>query len=551
MARSDEEERPVEKPSTPPAPVPLKQQLTERAAERASQLNQKLFVPIVDGDTGFDESQPFGPQLERKMDLQRAAHRKPEGNFDPEAESEASRLSRKATDDISSSGGAEEARRGFLEPRVINSKGFMSPSAESSGFARESAPADAQKEFRELGAGVNRARFGAEAEVAEAGAQHQDQVATIMNQVSEYQEAQHARQLEVQSRQEALTARHEELMQGLEKEIAEIPNAPRTIREKLEASGIGDKIQFGFAAALSVLGSARNGGDSARQFLSVVNGNINALVQKEKDEYEKVGEKAKRAGNVYAASYKAMGDSSAAFELTRKLYMEAADASLKEQAARYAGALTGPNAQKAIAEWEQMRLDNNLKAAGTVKQLAEKTMKWVPPSQRIVYAPGDPRGLTQGLSSKDMEKLPAYQKYLDDRGFEQLRQASNAIKKAVAIMPEGFDLSTYIAQQDPGGMLNKFFAATDDPKTREIKQHLQTALNEVSRAQNGQSKTANEIIATAIQTQLHNKGGAARMADILDGQAQTARRDADASHRLSNGAPVGVLYDALREGGRL
>lgn len=464
--------------------------------------------------------------------------------------SKATELKDTAHSHIGSDGGAIPQGPAFSPPQVINTPGGMIPNAEKLGREYDAAPAFAQEEFRQMGKDVNQARFGAEADAAEATKAHATEVADAQKQVQEYQQEQHRQQLAVMQRQEALTARHEELMGNIEREMSAIPDAPRTIREKLDRSGIGDRLAFGFAAAFSVLGSGRNGGASAERFINTVRTDINSLVMKEKDEYEKLGEKAKRQDNLYLAAYKALGDKTAALEVTRKLYTEAADAALKEQAARYQGALVGPNLQKAMAEWEQGRAEANLKAAGIVKQVAEKTMRYVPPTSKVVYDPRDPRAFMAGLKQADYEKLPAYRKYLDDQGYTQVQGAVKALERAVRIMPDGFNLGLFINGKMPTGMLNTALSALDGKQQQAAKQELQHASNLLSREANGQSKTANEIILSGIETGLHNKQGAIQTLKNLQVRAQTTKRDADTTYRLSNGAPVGMLYDALEQQGR-
>lgn len=468
------------------------------------------------------------------------------GDMNPDkGPSDAARLAGQAHTDIGSDGGQENAGPPLAPPRVVSTPGGMMPSTESGTVVSEAAPAWAQQEYRaKSGAALEDKKTAAGLEANEAAYQH-DQQAEIQKQNQEYMDVAHQKTLEVAKRQAALTDRYEEMMGSLEAEIASIPNAPRTIREKLEQSGVGDRIAFGFAAALSVLGSGRNGGQSAQNFINNVRTSIDALVMKEKETYDRLGDKAKRFDNVYEKAYKALGDQSAALEVTRKLYMEAADAAIKEQAQRYQAALTGPSTMKAMAEWDLVKSEADLKASGTVKQAAEKTMKYVPPTSKVIYDPRDPRSFLGSLKPKDLEQVQQYRKYLDEGGVPQLSGAIKALERVIPLMPEGFDLGLFINGKMPVGTLNTALSAFDGKKQQLIKQELQHASNLLSREANGQSKTANEIILSGIQTGLHNKQGAQTTLGNLKARARATTHAADTTFRLSNGASAGDAYRAL------
>jgi hypothetical protein len=182
-----------------------------------------------------------------------------------------------------------------------------------------------------------------------------------------------------------------------------------------------------------------------------------------------------------------------------------------------------------------------------VKQVAEKTMKYVPPTSKVVYDPRDPRAMMSGLKQADYDKLPTYRKYLDDEGHPQVSNAVKALERAARIMPDGFDLGLFINGKMPTGTLNTMLAAFDSKKQQAIKQELQHASNLLSREANGQSKTANEIILSGIETGLHNKQGVIQTMKNLQSRAEDIERRGETTFRMSNGAPVGVLYRALEQ----
>src|SRR6185436_14064711 len=179
------------------------------------------------------------------------------------------------------------------------------------------------------------------------------------------------------------------------------------------------------------------------------------------------------------------------------------------------------------------------------KSLAEKTSKYIPPTSKVVYDPRDPRAFLSGLKKEDYAKLPEYRKYLDEQGHPQVTAAVAALRSVIPLMPDGFDMGLFVSGKMPTSTLNTALAAFDNEKQQAIKQQLAKASNLLSREANGQSKTANEIILSSIETGLHNKQGAIQTMKNLEARAGDIERRGETTFRLSNGAPVGMLYRAL------
>jgi hypothetical protein len=125
--------------------------------------------------------------------------------------------------------------------------------------------------------------------------------------------------------------------------------------------------------------------------------------------------------------------------------------------------------------------------------------------------------------------------------------AADAIADALKVMPPGFSLKQLMISQDPTALISRIAAATQGGDEKAITQKLQRASNAISTARNGMSKSGNEVITAALETQLDTREGAANTLRQLRDESAKVTKEADTAFRLSNGAPVGMLYRALKE----
>lgn len=329
---------------------------------------------------------------------------------------------------------------------------------------------------------------------------------------TQYELLQKVQQNEFKANQEfkkdadALDARYQqerqvqlEKMQSIQKAMDAVPNAPRTIREKLDASGTTTKIGLGLAAAFSVLGGAslKDGGASAQTFLKTVQANIDRGVQKEADEYARLGKRAEMSTNIYGHLRESMKDDQAAQNITKALYYQAAANTVEQIATQYKMDSQSPQVQGLISHLLRERQKLIMDTASTVQDQVSQTDKYNPGG--LVQVGGANRN---GKPGPWEEVIGKYGQEFDKRGGNSATRAIALYQKAQQEMREGGFandekfLSVFAAMNSADSPAAQAAILTDanlNPKQRAALQHVIEAGSEQLKDESGKSVTANEL----------------------------------------------------------
>jgi hypothetical protein len=315
----------------------------------------------------------------------------------------------------------------------------------------------------------------------------------------------------LQARYEGERQAQTDKMLSIQKAMDAVPDAPRTIRQKMDRSGFSDKAALGLAAAFSVLGGAtlRDGGKSVQTFLGNVQANIDRDVQKEADEYARLGQRAKMSDNIFANLRQGLQDDVQAMNLTKALYYDAAANAVQQIATQYKMDTQSPQIQNLLAHLAEQRQKLVLDTAQTMQSQFSQTDKYNPGG--VVQVGGGARKDPNEYKSTDLEKdTQKYSKELDDRGFNMGERAMGLYQKALNKMREaGFKNDenfkrAFVALADPAATPAKQAAVlvTLDKPEREALQYIVSANKEQLKDASGKSVTANELVRDVIE-----KGG--------------------------------------------
>lgn len=290
-------------------------------------------------------------------------------------------------------------------------------------------------------------------------------------------------------------------LSSIQKAMDAVPNAPRTIREKLDRSGTSDKIRFGLAAGFSILGGGmmRDGGATAQNFLKTVQGNIDRGVQQEADEYSRLGDRAKMSDNIYAHLRTGLQDDQAAMNITKALYYDAAMNTVEQIATQYKMDTQAPQVQSLIAHLQRERQKLIVDTASTLQDQTSQTDK---------YNPGGV-ALIGGGAKKDMYDSEPLTKGLKEYHDAFEKAGGNAATRAIALYQKaqqemregGFQndekfLSVFAAMNSADSPAQQAAILTDanlNPKQRAALQHVIEAGSEQLKDESGKAVTANEL----------------------------------------------------------
>lgn len=238
---------------------------------------------------------------------------------------------------------------------------------------------------------------------------------------------------ELQDRYERERLAQESRMAAIQKAMDAVPNAPRTIRERLDQSDFGTKAALGLAAAFSVLGGAmqRDGGKSVQTFLGNMQANIDRGVQKEADEYARLGDRAKMSNNIFANLRSGLQDDRQAMNLTKALYYDAAANAIQQIATQYKMDMQSPQIQQLLQSLAEQRQRLILDTAQTMQSQFSQTDKFNPGG--VVQVGGG--SAADKYKSSDLEKdTQKFGKELDERGFNMGERAIALYQKALEAM---------------------------------------------------------------------------------------------------------------------
>lgn len=290
-------------------------------------------------------------------------------------------------------------------------------------------------------------------------------------------------------------------LMAVQRAMDKAPDAPRTIRAWLDKSGTGDKIAYGLAAAFSILGGgmSKDGGASVQRMNASVQGNIDRNVQKEADEYARLGKRADMANNIYAHIRSAVQDDRQAQNLTKALYYDAAKNAIEQTATQYKLDMQSPQIQEMLGHLARERQKLIMDTASTMQDQTSQTDK---------YSPG---GLVQvgGAKKKDQydseplaKGLAAYGEAVEKRGGNSATRAIALYQKAQQEMKEGgfandeHFLSVFAAMnsaENPALQAAILSKQNLNPKQRAALQHVIDAGAEQLKDESGKSVTANEL----------------------------------------------------------
>jgi hypothetical protein len=299
-----------------------------------------------------------------------------------------------------------------------------------------------------------------------------------------------------------------ERMGAIQTAMDAVPNAPRTIRAKMDQSGMSDKLGLGLAAAFSVLGGGvlRDGGKSAQTFLGNVQANIDRNVQKEADEFARLGERAKMSDNIYANLRKNLQDDTQAMNITKALYYDAAANAVQQIATQYKMDTQAPQVQSLLAHLAEQRQKLILDTANTMQSQFSQTDKFNPGG--VVQVGGGARKDPNEYKSTDLEKdTQEYGKELEKRGFNMGERAIGLYQKAIDIMQKGGFKNdetfkrAYVMLSNPQGsqaVQAAALASLDKPQ-REALQYIVAANKEPLKHVSGSNVTAHEMTKNVLE----------------------------------------------------
>lgn len=291
-----------------------------------------------------------------------------------------------------------------------------------------------------------------------------------------------------------------EKMQGIQKAMEQVPNAPRTIAQKLAASGTEDKIRFGLAAAFSIIGGAamRDGGKSAQTLLDTMQANIDREVKKEQEQYARQGDLFKVSDNIYAHLRQNMGDDRAALNVTKALYYDAMMNAVEQIGTQYKLDMQAPQMMKLMEDLVRERQKLVLDTASTLQDQFSQTDKYRPPGVAAVGGgaarKGDPEHLTK--------QLKEYHDAFEKKGGNSATRALALYQKAIESMKahgyandEKF-WSVFAAMNSadsPKAQAAILSDANLDPEQRKAMQLIIDAGAEQLKDESGKAVTANEL----------------------------------------------------------
>jgi hypothetical protein len=312
-------------------------------------------------------------------------------------------------------------------------------------------------------------------------------------------------------------------MQAVQRAMQNVPDAPRTLRQWVSNSGLGDKMALGLAGAFSVLGGAvrRDGGAGVQQLLKTIQGNIDANVKKEMDERASLGTRLGAANTIYASLERELGSREKAANITKALYYDAAANAVQQIATQYKLDVQSPQIQQLLSHLTRERQKLVLDTAATMQDQFSQTDKYNPGG--LVAVSGGAAANANKYKSTDLEKdTQEFGKELEKRGFNMGSRAIGLYQKAIDSMKEaGFKNNenfkrAFVAIFDPQGNPVKQAAvlASLEPKERSALQYIVEANKEQLKDASGKSVTASEMVRDVIA-----KGGYS--IDALDQARQT------------------------------
>lgn len=316
---------------------------------------------------------------------------------------------------------------------------------------------------------------------------------------------------QLQDRYEQERQQQNDRMATIQKAMDAVPNAPRTIRERMDKTGFSEKAALGLAAAFSVLGGAmqRDGGKSVQTFLGNMQANIDRGVQKEIDEYSRLGDRAKMSNNIYANLRTGLQDDVQAMNLTKALYYDAAANAIQQIATQYKMDMQSPQIQQLLQSLAEQRQKLILDTANNMQSQFSQTDKFNPGGVVQVggFAGKDPNEYKSTDLEKDTQK---FSKELDERGFNMGERAAAMYQQAIETMRDsGFknDESfkrAFVVLSDPKASpgMQAGVLMSLDPKEKKALQLIVSANKEQLKDSSGKSVTANELTRDVLE-----KGG--------------------------------------------
>lgn len=352
---------------------------------------------------------------------------------------------------------------------------------------------------------------------------------------------------EFKAREDALQSRYQgereqQMMRlgAIQKAMDAVPNAPRTIREKLDRSGTSDRIAFGIAAGLSVLGGAmmKDGGQGTQTFLKTVQGNVDRLVQKEADDYARLGERAKISNNMMAHLRAAVGDDRAAQNVVKAMYYDAAANAVDQIATQYKLDSQAPAVVALKEHLMRERAKLIMDTAATLQQQTSSTSGVSVGKPQIIDPSAETNKATESFG-KDLEARGYNTQYRASQMYQQ------AIKKLQSMGLENDQqfwdaLAGYAAK---GWSEQAAMAALTNPDEKEALQLIFSAGQEQLKAIAGSNVTANEVTRS-----LMTKGGFSIKG--LDTARQLTDQNASQIYRATASGydpKVSEAYDAREE----
>lgn len=338
-------------------------------------------------------------------------------------------------------------------------------------------------------------------------------------------------------------------LSSIQKAMDAVPNAPRTIRQKLDQSGTGDKIAFGLAAAFSVLGGAslHDGGASVQTFLKTVQGNIDRLVQKENDEYARLGDRARMSDNIYGHLRTGLQDDQAAMNITKALYYDAAANTVEQIATQYKMDTQAPQVQQLIAHLQRERQKLIVDTAATLQDQTSQTDK---------YNPGGLALVGGGKKTKDMydseplaKGLAAYGEQIEKRGANSAKRAAALLQKAVTTMQgagkerEDVFWKAVAANEAGNSALMRTYLAQMPESDKKALSYITEANAEQLHELSGANVTVSEMVRDAIKKGGYSISSLDRVRDTLLKKRENVYHSVDATHG-GRGGIIGHTYRA-------
>jgi hypothetical protein len=352
----------------------------------------------------------------------------------------------------------------------------------------------------------------------------------------------------VQARYEGERQQQMERLSAIQKSMDAVPNAPRTLREKLDRSGTSDRLMFGMAAGLSVLGGAmmRDKGASVQNLLKNAQANIDRLVQKEADEYARLGQRANMAQNIYGNLRTNLKDDREAMNITKAMYYDAAISATKQIATQYKMDLQAPQIQQMLTELAKERQKLVLDTANNMQDQFSQTDKYNPGG--LLRVGGGGSNAKQLVGDKDFEEgVNKFGQEVEKRGANVGERAISMYQQAINAMQEGGFardekfwrvFAQMNSSKNPG--TQAALMASLDPKQLKAMQLIVSAGREQLLDEAGKALTGNELALDVMK-----KGGySIESLDRVRAIAAEKRRQIFEATAGTYGGPTGAVAEA-------